>query len=135
MFILKRSRRILSLAALAALTIEISLAQSLEESIVGTWSVQTISDTGVQFQQTFEFQPDNNFRLFVTRRDGKTATIYKIRGRWYIEGKTIHYVIEESDHPNVRSNTTDHNEIVMITNDEVVTRGSDGTIVVARKVR
>ena len=102
-------------------------------SIVGTWIVRTSTDHGKEYVEHYTFLESGRFQTVVIERNLHHEATYRILGRWDMSGDRLEFRITCSDHPRVPIGKVDVSVILSLSENEVVTRGSDGRIAAATR--
>ena len=104
-------------------------------SIVGTWLVRIVSDSGIQYDQYFSFSEDGEFQLVVFERKEDGENVYTIIGDWVLHDRELLYRVSCSNHPRIRAGDIEENTILSLSEDQVITRSRSGRIAYAVRAK
>ena len=104
------------------------IAFASKPSIIGTWLVQTVSDSGIRYDQNFSFSDDGRFRLVVIEKKEDGENAYTMIGNWDLRDQELLYEVTCSDHPRIRAGDIEKNTILSLGENQVITRSRSGRI-------
>ncbi|MDX1527423.1 MAG: hypothetical protein R3337_02275 [Gammaproteobacteria bacterium] len=111
------------------------IAFAVKPSIIGTWLVRTVSDSGIRYDQYFSFSEDGRFQLVVIEKKEDGENVYTMIGNWDLRDQELLYEVTCSDHPRIRAGDIEKNTILSLGENQVITRGRSGRIAYAVRAK
>lgn len=109
--------------------------EQLHRQLVGTWEVNVTADDDLVIRQVWDLNAKGRFQLMTIADRGDRRSTSFTAGKWELNGRVVVFTIETSDNSALEQGHQEKNEVLSISESEVLTKGEDGTIVRAVRRR
>ena len=109
--------------------------EKLHQQLIGTWEVNVTADDDLVIRQVWNLDEKGRFQLITVADRGDRRSISFTAGTWELNERVVVFTIEISDNSALERGHQEKNEVLSISESEVLTRGEDGTIIRAVRRR
>jgi hypothetical protein len=109
--------------------------EKLHQQLVGTWEVNITADDDLVIRQMWHLDEMGRLKLMTVAGRSDRRSISFAAGKWELNGRVVVFTIESSDNSKLERGHQEKNEVLSISESEVLTRGEDGTIIRAVRRR
>ncbi|MEQ8290389.1 MAG: hypothetical protein RIB78_11780 [Gammaproteobacteria bacterium] len=104
------------------------------ELLTGFWIVKESFNYDKFIEEYYSFYENNEFSIDVIEKSNNDKKEYSIYGKFKINDGFLYYDVTRSTNKDIPAGSKDWNKILFINSVIVVTEGSDGEVVVAKRI-